>query len=162
MAIPLTIRNKTFNYPEQGEDPVWGEESTGWAEEVTEVISDIISPGDILQTSFSIANNQSSPADITGFLMDTGIVRSAIIDYSIYRISSGITYGNAENGIIFAVYDNSAPSNQKWSISIETNGNSGVILSINDSGQFSYTSTDIGSLGYSGLMKFKSRSITSV
>lgn len=162
MAIPLVIRNKTFNYPTQGEDPLWGEDSTDWAQEVTDVLNDLVSSGDILQTSFSVANNQSVSADVVGLLIDTGVVRSAIIDYSIYRISTANPSGNAENGTIFAMYDNSAAPGSKWIISIEKNGESGVDLDITDIGQFTYTSSDIGTLGYVGLMKFRSRSITSV
>lgn len=162
MAIPLTIRGKTFNYPTQGEDPIWGEDGTDWAVEVTEVLGDLISDGDILQTTFSIVNNQTTPADVVGLLIDTGVVRSAIIDYSVYRVSDTNPSGNAENGTIFAVYDNSASSGNKWKISIEHNGNAGINLDITDLGQFTYTSTDIGAAGYVGIMKFRSRSITSV
>lgn len=161
MSIPLTVRSKVYNYPEQGEDPIWGEEATGWAEAVTDVLADVVGPGDILQTAFSVANNQVAPAEVTGLLLDTGVVRSAVIDCSVYRVSTAQPYGHAENFTIYAIYDNSAPVNSKWSISIEANMNSGVTLDINDLGQFTYTSTDIGTLGYNGTMRFRSRSITS-
>lgn len=162
MAKTLVVNNKSFEYPEQGDDPQWGEPSTDWASEVTDVLNSLLAPGDILQTEFTVANNQSGSAEINGFLLNTGVVRSAVIDYSIYRISTSNPSGNAETGILLAVYDNSASSGNKWLISQETDGNAGVTLSISDTGQFSYTSTDIGTLGYSGTMKFKSRSITSI
>ena len=40
------------------------------------------------------------------------------------------------------------------------NGDSGVILTISDLGQFSYTSSnlDLGAGGYSGIMKFSAKS----
>jgi hypothetical protein len=162
LAKTLIVNGKTFNYPEQGEDPIWGEDATAWAEEVTNVLDDLVSAGDIFQTEFTIVNNQSTSADVNGLLLDTSVVRSAVIDYSIYRVSTSNPSGNVENGTIFAVYDNSASSGNKWIISQEKNGEAGVTLDIDDDGQFTYTSTDIGAAGYSGSMKFKSRSITSV
>lgn len=155
----LVVGNQSFNYPDQGEDPIWGENSTEWAVAITDAIADLQTTGDIAQTSASIANNQSSPATIAALLLDTSNVRSAEISYAIYRISTSNPSGNAESGVIYAIYDDSASSGNKWQISQEYTGNAGVVFSIADNGQFSYTSTDIGSLGYSGIIKFRSRSL---
>lgn len=158
MSKQLIVNNKTFNYPQQGEDPTWGNDAADWASEVTTVLNDLVTPGDILQTTFTIANNQSSTANIEGLLLDTGNVRSAVIEYSIYRVSTSQPSGNAESGTIHAIYDTSAATGYKWTITVETTGDAGVSINVTDTGQFTYTSTDIGTLGYSGIMKFRSKS----
>ena len=153
----LTLNGKTFNYPEQGEDPLWGEDSTAWAQEVTDTLNDLSSPGDILQTTFTVGNNTSG--DVIGLLLDTGTVRSAVVNYSVYRISDTNPSGKAEEGEMHLVYDSSAGAGQKWLLSIEKTGNSGVTFNIDDDGQVTYVSSDIGSLGYSGSMRFRAKAL---
>lgn len=157
---PLVINNTTYNYPGTGEDPGWGDDATGWAEAVTGVLNTLLSSGDLLETTFNIANNISASTNVVGLSFDTATVRAAVIDYSIYRISSTNASGQSETGQLFIVYDNSASSGNQWLLSRETNGDAGVNFDITDSGQFTYTSNDIGATGYSGVMKFKAKTLS--
>ncbi len=160
MSRPLVVNNQTFNYPDPGEDPSWGSEASDWASEVTDVLSTILAPGDILETTFNILDDISSPTQIQGLAFDSSVSRSASITYSIYRTSTDTPAGNAESGVISIVYDNSATVGTKWRIAQSQNGNAGVLLTISDLGQFSYTSTNInlGAGGYVGIMKFSAKS----
>lgn len=157
MPKSLIVNNTVYDYPTAGDEPGWGGEATGWAEEVTGVLNNLLGPDDILETSFNIANNQSSAADVTGLVFNTGSARSAVIEYSVYRISDSNPSGNTETGEIRVVYDNSAG----WLISVgNIVGNSGIVFSITTGGQIQYTSTDIGSVGYSGIIKFTAKSLS--
>jgi hypothetical protein len=157
----LTVNNVPYQYPEAGDPPGWGEEATGWAEEVTDVLNSLQGPNDINETVASIANNQSSSIEIPGLLFDPGSVRGAEIKYTIYRITDDFPSGNAEYGEIHAIYDNSAAVNEKWKISTEYTGDSGVNITVSDIGQFFYTSTDITGANYQGIMKFTGRALES-
>ena len=157
MSRNLIIDNITYIYPDTGEDPGWGESASDWAEAVTDVVNSLLSPGDILETTFNVANNISSPTNITGLAFNTGVVRSAIITYSIYRISTLTPSGKAETGQLNIVYDNSAGVGNKFLLSQEAVGNAGVTFNITDAGQFTYISTDIDSAGYSGTLKFSGK-----
>ena len=159
MARSLTVDNTTYNFPEQGEDPTWGEVIVNWAEAVSDVLNNLQGPGDILETTFTIANNQSSSADVTGLSFSNSTVRAAFVEYSVYRESDTTTNGKAESGSLFLVYDDNASSGNKWIMSQDAAGNSGVTFTVADTGQISYTSDDIGSTGYSGTMKFKARTL---
>lgn len=161
MSVSLTVNNTTYIFPSPGDEPGWGEEVTGWATEVTNVLSTLVGAGDILETSFTVTNNQSTAADVSGLAFSTATVRSAFIEYSIYRTSDTNTSGNAETGVILLVYDNSASTGNKWLISNGPYvGDAGVSFTVTDAGQVQYTSTDIGSTNYSGTMKFKARTTT--
>lgn len=161
MAKELIVNGQVFGYPESGDEPGWGDSATDWAEEVTNVLGDLAGIDDILQTTFSIANNQSSAANVEGLIFNTGRVRSASIPYTIYRISDANPSGNSETGMISVVYDNDALSGEKWQLSVgDITGLSGVYFSILDSGQIQYTSTDIGTLDYEGTMVFSADSLT--
>lgn len=156
MAVELIVNSIPFDYPSDGEDPGWGGPATAWAEEVTKVLNNILGPDDILETSFIIANNQVSLQDITGLIFNAGTVRSATVTYSIYRVSTANPSGYTETGDIKLVYDNAVG----WSFSVgNIVGNSGVNFNITPTGQMQYTSNDINSLGYTGIMKFKATAL---
>lgn len=159
MPKTLTVNNTDFLYPIAGEDPGWGEEATGWAEEVTDVLSDLQTPGDILQSTFGIP--LSGSGDVNGLLLGTSVVRSAKIDYSLYRISTASPSGTVETGTMIAVYDNAAGSGSKWILTHQYQGNAYVTFDITDAGQVTYVS-DAGphsAPGYSGIMKFRAKAL---
>lgn len=161
MPQTLIVNNIPFEYPVPGDEPGWGQPASDWAAEVTDVLNDLLGPNDITQTAFTIVNNVAVMSDIVGLVFDTGQVRSALIEYSIYRVSTASPSGNAESGVLNLVYDNSAAPGSRWLIAVGfQNGNSGVTFSVTDNGQVQYQSTNIGVPGYSGLMKFRARTLT--
>lgn len=160
MPITLIVNNIPYEYPIPGDSPGWGQPATDWAAEVTLVLNDLLGPNDISETIFTIANNVSSFTNINGLSFNTGTVRSAIIDYSIYRTSTANPSGNAESGTINIVYDNLAAPGSKWAMSIgNVTGNSGVTFTITDLGQVQYQSTNINATGYSGNIHFRARTL---
>jgi hypothetical protein len=90
--------------------------------------------GDIAHTSFTAADNQASPANITGFAFANGTVRSFKALVSIIR---GSTYEVREvMGIQKAA---------SWTFAETKNGdNTGVEFSMTTGGQMQYTSTNTG------------------
>jgi len=156
MPIPLTINGVTYNYPVNGENPSWGNDATDWAQAVTEVINLFVGPGDILDTPGVIDNNITTPTNVNFLLFDTGTVRAANVDYSVFRTSDANPSGYAESGTIFIVFDDSL---NQWQLSQRTVGNSGVVFNITNAGQFQYTSTDIGSANYNGVIRFRAKAL---
>lgn len=156
MPKQLIVNNTPFDYPAEGDEPGWGGPATAWACEVTNVLGNLLGPNDILETSFNIANNQTTAADVTGLIFNAGSVRSAVVEYSVFRISDANPSGNTETGEMHIVYDNNAG----FSLGIGgVIGNSGCNFSITGAGQVQYTSTDIDNLNYIGVMKFKARAL---
>ena len=156
MPKVLIVNNTPYNYPTSGDEPGWGNDATGWAEGVTNVLSDLLGPNDILETAFNVANNQTSFADITGLIFNAASVRGADISYSVFRVSTANPFGHTEKGTIQLIYDN----NLGWSVN-QGNilGSSGVTFTVIGTGQVQYKSTDIGSLNYIGTMKFRAKSL---
>ena len=160
MAISITVNNKTFSIPVAGEDPGWGEDTTAWIREISRVVNSLFGTGDILESTAAIANNQSSAQDILGLAFDPGTVRSALVEYSIYRTSDSSAAGNSESGLILLSYDNDAAAGSKWVLSRDYAGESNVTIDITDAGQLTYESSDIGSSNYVGEIKFRARALT--
>jgi hypothetical protein len=160
LPISITINNQTFSIPVPGEDPGWGEDTTAWINEISKVVNNFFGTGDILESSASIANDQTVAQAITGLAFDPATVRAAVIEYSVYRLSDTETSGNIENGTILVAYDNNATVGSKWVLSRDYSGESGVDIDITDAGQLTYLSDDIGTSNYSGIITFRARALT--
>jgi hypothetical protein len=106
-------------------------------------------------TSFTIANNQSSAADVTGLLFDPISTRSFILDYSIYRQTDTGSSAVAQVGQLRGVYNTQSST---WLMSDDYSGqNSSVVFSIQPSGQIRYTSSNIAGANYVGTLKYTVR-----
>ena len=160
MSLPLNILGTVFNYPSSGEDRgSWGDESSLWAQAVTNMLALLIGPNDILQTSFLVDNNQSIATVIRRLYFNPSQVRAANITYSVYRTTDSTTV--VETGDLLVTYNQNATVGQKFQIIQRANGVSGLLFNIDDTGQFTYTTSNIPGTNYSGILKFTARSLSS-
>jgi hypothetical protein len=105
------------------------------------------SQGDISETSFSLTNNQSTLANITGLSFSNALVRSFTSVISVEISASSNLYE------IFTI--NGIQKDSEWSISTSSTGDiSGIEFSITNTGQIQYTSLDYTGF-ISGIIKFK-------
>jgi hypothetical protein len=159
MPVTLIVNNIPFEYPVPGDSPGWGQGASDWAAEVTLALQELQGLTDIPQKTFTIQNNVTVFADITGLTFNTGLVRSAVIDYSVYRTSTSNPSGVTEAGLILIVYDNLAGAGAKWTVvGGPTTGNAGVTFTITDAGQFQYKSSNLGA-GHSANMHFRAKTL---
>lgn len=157
MPKTLIVNNTPYEYPTAGDEPGWGGEATGWAEAVTDVLSDLLGPNDLLETAFNVANNQLVAADVTGLILNAASVRAAEISYSIYRQAGATSV--VESGKINVAYNNASPNPNKWEMNQgNVLGDAGVIFTITNSGQIQYTSTNMPGQTI-GTMKFRLKSL---
>jgi hypothetical protein len=150
MATTITINGADYNLPSQTDNPPWGEELSSLIAALSTVVSSLQGSGDLSLTSFNIANNQSSAANITGASFDVGQVRSAIIAYSVYRSTADV--GASECGQIMITYNS---FDSTWRLSQFNVGDSGMTFSITSGGQIQYTSSNLSGASYAGVMRFK-------
>lgn len=149
MAITLIVNNIPFDYPEQGEPAPWGEVASSWAAEVTKVLNSVSGASDILESSATILNNQTTFQNISGLFFETAVVRSFTVNGNIYRtynVSQEVSESFTMSGL------NQGASG--WIIQIEGLGDAGITFNIDSSGQIQYKSSNL--TGYiSGLIKFR-------
>lgn len=156
----LTIGSEEFEFPLEGENAGYGSEITDWAEAVTEALSTVQKPNDILTRTEVLNNNQGAyPSEsgaglIPGFTFSTAEVISIECRYFIKRITTGPAAALVETGYIEGYYDGT-----NWGISIRTTGDAQVSLSITPSGQIQYTSSDMPNLTYDGKITFEAKVI---
>lgn len=155
MSKTLVVNGTTIEFPEQGQDPQWGPEVTTFAEEVASVLNNLTSVDDILLTSFSLTNNQSTFADIAGLQFSKTSVRSAEIVLNVYITSS--TEELQETIHMTLSYKNTL---DEFRLAISSSGdNSGITFNVTSNGQIQYKSTNVTGTGYVGTIKFKAATI---
>ncbi len=158
MATPLVVAGSTYLYPENDDNSPWGEQATAWAVAVTGVLEEVQGTGDIQQSVATIANNVSSAANVAGLAFSPVLVRGAIIEYTVYRNTTGSGATEAcEVGTMYICYKNVANS---WDLTIVGGGSSGVTFSITSAGQVQYVSSNFTGSSYTGVTHFRARALT--
>lgn len=151
--IQVSIQGTTYNLPQQGESPAWGDDLQSLILALVSVSNSVVGGADILTTNFSLPQVQASAANIVGLTFNSTLVRSAIISYSIYRSTS--TNEVSECGQIYITYKSSAGT---WELAQNYVGTSGVVFIMLPSGQMQYTATTIVGTTYAGKLKFQAKS----
>lgn len=155
MSIQVTIQGTTYTLNQQSDNAPWGEQLSDLLQTIVDVANNSVGPNDILTTSFSIANNVSSATNVNGLNFDPSQVRSAIINYSLYRHTNSNEL--SECGQILITYKTTAGT---WELAQTYAGSSGVTFTITNTGQIKYTSTNVSGSSYTGKMKFNARAFT--
>lgn len=136
MSRNLTVGNEVFEYPDNLQDPGWGEPAADWAEAVSDVLGTISGTYDIAKTTFTILDNQSTAVSITGFSFNSTVTRSFVADYVVYRATG------FESGKIYGVYNGTA-----WDYTIEHNGDAGIDFQVTAGGQVQYFTDNLYGAG---------------
>ena len=148
MSKSLTIGSCTFQYPEAGTKPGWGDDATCWAVAVTNKLSTLSGINDICNTTVCIANNQITAANVgsgtCALSFPVATVRSFVVTYAVLRGAV------AEAGEMEGVYDGCV-----WSFAHNHIGCAGMCFQITGAGQVQYFS----SCASVGTIKFRARTI---
>lgn len=108
--------------------------------------------GDIAETSFSVANNQASPANVTGLAFANATVRAFEVLASVEIDATSDLFE------VFALYG--VQKGSSWDMSVESTGDdSGIVFSITTAGQIQYISQNYSGFS-SGKIKFRARTTT--
>jgi hypothetical protein len=148
----LIIGNESFNYPVQGTSPVenWGEEASAFAEAVANALANVQAPNDILLSTYPLLDNVTIPANIVGLKFPNIQMLYFFIEYGIKRVVGSTVY--MEDGTITGYFDGT-----DFYISTEATGDAQVNIAVTSTGQFTYTSSNLGQT--SAVIRFKASTI---
>lgn len=116
----------------------------------------------IIPTTFAIANNQSSAANVTGALLSSSTARSAVVEWQARRVTTG---GGAvevvERGYFYMTYNTLAAT---WVLTYGSSGgdNSGLTFTTTSAGQIKYVSDNMAAGSYdtvNSLLTFSVRTL---
>jgi len=154
MTVALTIAGVTYNYPVQT-DELWATDATDWAVAVTNELNELIVDGDIGPNTLVIVNNDGLTHDVDGLAFSTANIRSAVVEYYVYRSYNSGASEVAEAGHLYLLYRDIANS---WTITQIGNsiGEAQVNFSITAGGQVRYTATPLAAT-HVGRIKYRAR-----
>lgn len=135
-----------------------GEEArvtASWWNDIRTALMLLFGSGSVLEDSFTIADNQSAYADITGLLFDSDTVKSAKVEYTIYRTDGAVE--RRETGYLTLHYKAIGAA---WSYSRRSDHGDDALnvadsLFVTTAGQVQYKSDSMGGT-YSGFIRYKS------
>jgi len=153
MSQVVTIGSNSFIIPNAGENPGWGEDLTAYLLAIADALASVQGPNDLLLTSATLSNNQSTPANIPGLLFNTGDVQAIEVDYLVIRTYDSGSSTISESGKILGNYDGTT-----FTIAVESVKDAGIDFSITNGGQFQYTSSNLSN-HISSIIRFRGRTI---
>jgi hypothetical protein len=154
MPKNLTVGNEVYEFPLVGENPGYGSEVTDWAEAVTDALSIVQKPNDILLTTASISNTATVFTSIPGFSFSTAEVIAVECRYLVTRTTSAPSAVYSEVGYIEGYFDGS-----DWGYSIRTTGDAQILLQILPSGQVQYKVSTVAGATHVGEIVFEGKVI---
>ena len=123
--------------------------SKGTQDQLYDAIVEIFNRGGGTELQQTIANNQGSPANITGLSFDKTSVKTAHVKFDIFRRTDSSHV--IETGDLFIVHNTET---DLWEIQWASHhDDSGVIFSITSAGQVQYTSDNISGANYTGTIR---------
>lgn len=152
MPKTLTVGTEDFEFPLEGENAGYGESVSDWAEAVSDALETVQAPNDVLVTTASILNNQTSFADIAGFIFDSSEVISINAEFIVIRTTVSPANNLVESGFIQGNFDGS-----NWIYGVISQGNAGITFNITSAGQLQYQSTNVTGTTYVGSITFRGR-----
>lgn len=156
----ITINGIPIDFPDTGAAPVNSEAQIQFAQAVEEALSGLISTGDVSKQIFTLnaSQNVATNVTLTGLSFSTSVVRAAFIRYAVYR---EVTQPNTvyESGDMTILYSASNPTNQKWEVQQERVGDASITFTVDDNGQFYFSTTSIGTGTHSGKIAFVAQSL---
>lgn len=152
MPKKLIVGNEEFEFPLSGQSPGYASEITDWAEAVTDALTNVQKPNDILTTTAAINNNVTVPTNIPGFSFSTAEVIAIDCRYFVKRTTASPNVTIAEVGYIEGYFDGT-----NWGISIRSTGDTGVDLTITPAGQIQYTSSNLPGVTHVASITFEAK-----
>lgn len=152
MPKTVIVGTETFEIPLENENPGYGSELTDFFVAVSDALSSVQQPNDLLTTAANIANNVTSATNIPGFSFNTAEVQSINCEYLVKRTTDVPAQVLIESGFIEGNFNGT-----QWGISIRSTGDAGILLSITPAGQIQYTSSNLSGSNYAGQITFKAR-----
>lgn len=150
----IVIGDQTIPFPNTAASPVWSEAVIQFAQAVASALSGVFGEGDIARQSFTLdaSHNPASDVSLTGLSFSSSVVRSGFVRYSVFRqTSTNVAY---EAGQMTVVYNPDGASGLKWEIQRDYVGNGFITFSIDDAGQFSFSTTAIAGASHIGKISF--------
>jgi hypothetical protein len=158
MAVNIVIAGTTIAFPSTSASPNWAPAVVMFAQVVAEALSSVVGSFDVVPQQF-ILDSVPNGADtaITNLSFSTTEVRSALINYAIYRNTDSVTV--SESGILQIVYNEDESVGQKWQMLRESDSDAQVEFVIDDTGQVFINTEVLAGSDYNGFISYSAKAL---
>jgi len=153
----ITVSGTPIQFPDEASSPSWAEAVIQFCQVVANSINSVVGPYDVAPQQFVIDSYNPGSADIPNLAFSTSTVRAAYIRYSVYRTTNSTTV--SETGQMIIVYNPNNPVGNKWEIAKDRVGDASISFSVDDTGQFSFTTTALSGINHSGNITFSAQAL---
>lgn len=155
----IQIGDQVIPFPNTSASPIWSEAVIQFAEAVAAALSGIFGTGDIARQAFNLdaSHNPASNVTLTGLSFSSSIVRAGFVRYAVFRTTTTNTVYEA--GELTAVYNPDGTPGSKWELQREYVGDASITFSIDDAGQFSFSTTTIPGANQTGKISFVAQAL---
>lgn len=156
----ITIQGTPIEFPNSSASPNWAEGVIAFAEAVESALTSAVGPYDVPPQVVTIdAYNPGTNVDIAALTFPTANVRAAFIRYSVFRTASSPTTTAYEAGTLTLVYNPNGSTNSKWEVIRSYVGDGSITFSVSDTGQVSFSTTQIGTTSHTGKLSFVAQAL---
>lgn len=157
MSVPINIQGTIIQFPSSSASPNWAPEVIKFAQAVEGALAGVAGAFDVPPQTFDIsASNPGTNVVIGPLNFPTSSVRSAFITYAVYRTADTPTTVVSETGNIIVLYDTSAGT---WLLEQDFIGDGQITFIISNTGQMSYSTTQIGTINHTGTLTFSAKAV---
>src|SRR5574343_41563 len=147
MSFTITIGGTPIEMPSSGASPNWAPAIIEAFQAIESALTGVVGQYDVSpQVYTGDAQNPGTNIDLPSLSFANSTVRSAVINYSVYRTTS--TSDAAEAGILTVVYNPNNGTNEKWEMTREYTGDGSITFNITDTGQVQFTTATLGGTGH--------------
>ena len=152
----IDIGGTIIDIPNTGAQPIWSEPVIAGFEATAEALSGLVGAGDISRQEFTLNNSHNPGTDIvlTGLSFNPTLVRGAFMNYKVTRNTTSPTSTIVEVGNMNIIYNGENSSGLKWECQREYVGDAQITFSVQDDGQFLFTTAAIGGVTHTGTIAF--------
>jgi len=159
----IIIGGTEIDFPNSAASPNWAPAVIDFAEAVESALEGISGQGDITAQTFSIDgasfNPTASPTNIPGLQFSTTLVRSAVIEYNVFRTATTPSETAYEVGTMNIIYNPNGGVGEKWELIRYAAGDGKITFTITDTGQIQFETTQIGTTNHEGKIGFSAKAI---
>lgn len=161
MSFTITIAGTPIELPSSSESPDWSPGIIEAFQAIEQALNGAVGTYDITPQVFTgDAYNPGSNIDITNLAFPNSNVRSAVINYAVYRTTS--TDDAAESGIMNVVYNPNNSVGYKWELSQQSTGDGQIAFNITDTGQVQFTTTTLSGINHYMRISFSAKALSQV
>lgn len=155
----IVINGTTIAYPNTGAAPVNSEAQIQFAQAVEAALSGIVGTGDVSKQSFTLdsSHNPGTNVSLTGLSFSSSLVRAGFVRYSVFRSTTTATA--VEAGEMLVIYNPNGTSGMKWEVVRDYVADGSITFSIDDAGQFSFSTSAIAGASHTGKISFVAQAL---